>query len=204
MDLTGKGFVGFADKVAFGVVAYGADLRCLGGGMNVSAIQADPDSFALVEEELALFQHIGVHGKAVAVGLFDAGDHLEVGGDGGIAFLLCLLSECGVFLLKFLIFVVVGGAEQGESAGVVIYWIGGIDSDVLLCGTFFDEVMVKNLAMLLFLVGRKSKNLFQQIEAFFFCLSCGKGVAIACLRFSGKGAEKIFSCFALFKGDFPV
>ena len=170
---------GFADEVSLGMAADGADLWGFGGGVDVTAVEADPDGLSLIEKEFSLLQHVGVHRETVSVGTFDLGDHGKMSGDLGVALFSCFFGKSGIGAFEFFVFVVMGGAEQREGAAVVVDGICGADVDVFVEGAFGDEVVIEDLAVLFFLIGGEEEDLFQQLITFFLCLSCGVGIAIS-------------------------
>ena len=57
--------------------------------------------------------------------------------------------------------------------------------------------MIKNFRVFLLLIGRKGKNGFDDVQAAFFGLRGGKGVAVSRLALSGKGAHQVFFCLTV-------
>ena len=81
--------------------------------VDMAAIEAEPLRFRIFRKEFFLLDEICKFTKAVAVVHLYLGNAVKGVGNGGEALLLCTVAKDGINALVFLVFVVLGGEEQG-------------------------------------------------------------------------------------------
>jgi len=100
----------------------------------------------------------------------------------------------GIVVLPLLILVVTGGFEQREGIRIDVHRIGAVHRDV--SARNIGEKIVKDFGVGTLLFGGEFKYFGDDGKVVLFCLTCGKGVAVSRLTFSGEGPHEVLPCQA--------
>ena len=156
----------------------------------------------VLAEQRALLQQVRQQPEAVAVGFLNLGDELELPADQIEALLVGNPGEFGVVVLKLLVLVVAGGAEQVQGLVRQVDGIIAVDGDVLPGGG--QQQVVKYLGVGPLLVGGELEHPGGHLQLFLPGGGGGDGVAVAGLALPGEGAHQVFPGLALHKVHFAL
>ena len=161
-------------------------------------MQAHPCLLHVGDEQLLLFQQIGVPAEAVSMELLYPGNIFKQLAHQGEALLHGGTGEGGVVVFPLLILVVLGGPEIVQQIGVQVHRIGAVHPHRLAAQVV--ELAVKLLGMGLFLFRGKQKQALDHGQAAFVGDPGGNGIAAAGLALPGEGAHQVLSGLAGGKG----
>ena len=122
--------------------------------------------------------------KAIAMCLLNFRNFVERCRDFWKPLFFCHIAKGSVYRIVFFVFVVLSVPQQLHHVIGNIHGIAAVDLDTL--ASEFLHVIIKNLCMLLFLVGGKLKNSLYHMQLLPLAYRGGKGIAVACLALPRK------------------
>ena len=170
------------------MLADGAHGGSHGASDNLAAVEAHPLDLNIGHKQLVLLQQLSKLAEAVAMGLFNSGNHGKMWAISGNP-PPGRSWKARVVVVPLLVLIVLGRAKVVQNVGKQLYGVGAVHLKVLT-GHLLQQV-VEHLGVGPFLVRGEGEHALQYIQVLPPGQSGCEGVAVAGLTLAGKGRMRL-------------